>query len=247
MNLAVKEEEKLKFCIILPVYNEETEIRNCVIKIHDFLDKHKSITSIIIVNDGSVDGTMIVLDSIVSSFQNIIIETHVVNKGYGEACRTGFKAALRESFDYALVMDADGTQDPKYITGFMEQMINSIDFIKATRYSKSGRVEGVHWKRRIISWIGNLLAKLVLWTPLSDYTNGFRAISATLLKKMETSDSGFSVLIEEVREAKRLSATFAEVPYVLTVRPSGHGGSKFIYSWAVYKSYLKKLFGISKR
>jgi glycosyltransferase involved in cell wall biosynthesis len=237
-------EEKLKFCIVLPVYNEEKGINDCVMKIHAFLEKHKSITAIIIVDDGSADGSALILDALVTSI-NVIVEKHDVNKGYGEACRTGFKAVLREGFDYALVMDADGTQEPKFITGFVEQMINSVDFIKATRYAKSGRVEGVHWKRRIISLVGNFLARLILRTPLSDYTNGFRAISAKLLEKMETYDNGFSVLIEEVREAKRLNATFAEIPYVLTVRSSGHEVSKFTYSWSIYKSYLNKIFGIA--
>jgi glycosyltransferase involved in cell wall biosynthesis len=243
MSPMIEEEKKLTFCIILPVFNEKTGINDCVQNIYSFLEKNKSIASIIIVNDGSTDGTETVLNDLINRFDNVIVEVHDINKGYGEACRTGFKATLREGFDYALVMDADSTQDPKFISGFMEEMNDSTDFIKATRYSKSGRVEGVHWKRRLISMVGNFLAKLILRTPISDYTNGFRAISAPLLSKMETYDSGFSVLIEEVREAKRLNATFSEVPYVLTVRSNEHGKSKFVYSWSVYKSYLQKIFG----
>lgn len=174
-------------------------------------------------------------------FSVILIIVHLVNSGYGSAVRTGFAAAIRGGFDYALVMDADGTQNPEFIRAFFTPMKDGVDFIKATRYAKGGRIVGVPWTRRIVSWTGNKLAQLAIKTPLTDYTNGFRAISTDLLRRLNTLENGFPVLMEEIYLAKKLGGTFAEVPYTLNVRQGCKSKSKFVYSIAVYITYVKYL------
>lgn len=229
------------FCIILPMYNEEQGARDCIVRIAEFLQTVPCRTAIIAVNDGSTDNTGAVLFTTQETVPCLIVETRKVNGGYGGANRTGFEAAIRERFDYAIVMDADGTQDPMFIARFFGPMCNSIDFIKATRYSPTSQVQGVPFKRRAISWLGNKLARLVLRLPITDYTNGFRAIKTDILTRLHTKERGFSMLIEEVSLAKQLGATFAEVPYTLTARTSDGSKSKFTYSWSVYRAYLKHL------
>ncbi|MBK7838024.1 MAG: glycosyltransferase [Candidatus Obscuribacter sp.] len=111
--------------------------------------------------------------------------------GYGAANRTGFLAAKREGFVYAIVMDADGTQEPRFIERFFEPMRHSIDFIKASRYIKGSAVVGVTAQRRLVSWIGNIIARIILRLPLTDYTNGFRAIKTDLACKLITKSVDF--------------------------------------------------------
>ncbi len=231
------------FCVVLPMYNEEKSADKCVSGIADYLRGLHTRTAIVAVNDGSSDNTIAVLQELKREFKNLIIVDCKVNGGYGAANRAGFRAAIDNGFDYALVMDADGTQDPVYIEQFLRPMMLSYDFIKATRYCRYSKVEGVSFKRRLVSLVGNKLAKLYLQTPISDYTNGFRAIKCTLLARMMTKEKGFSMLIEEVVQAKRLHAKFFEVPYTLTCRAKGESVSKFVYSFRVYGSYLKQLFG----
>lgn len=230
------------FCIVLPMYNEVDSARKCIDGIAGFLRSEGLSGSIIAVNDGSVDGTSELLCRLQTEYPELQVETHRVNGGYGSAVRTGFQAAIRDGCDYALVMDADGTQRPDFIRGFFEPMRAGIDFIKATRYAKNGRVVGVPWSRRVISWVGNKLAQVALRTPLTDYTNGFRAISTKLLPGLVTTERGFPVLLEEVYLARKLGATFAEVPYTLEVRQDSESESKFVYSFDVYAAYLKYIF-----
>lgn len=231
------------FCVVLPMYNEGNSAEKCVSGIADYLSELHTRTAIIAVNDGSSDNTIDVLNELKKQYPNLIIVDCKQNGGYGAANRAGFRAAIDNGFDYALVMDADGTQNPVYIEQFLRPMMLSVDFIKATRYSRHSRVEGVSFKRRMISLVGNRMAKLYLRTPISDYTNGFRAIKCTLLARMMTQEKGFSMLVEEVVQAKKLHATFFEVPYTLTCRAQGESVSKFVYSFRVYGSYLKQLFG----
>lgn len=237
--------ERLKklpaFCIILPMYNEENSAQKCVSGIAEFLETLHARTAIIAVNDGSADNTLSVLQSLSEIYPNLIIVNCVKNGGYGDANRAGFRAAIDHGFDYALVMDGDGTQHPVFIEQFLRPMMLSYDFIKATRYSPFSKVEGVSFKRRMISLIGNKLAKLFIRVPVTDYTNGFRAIKCTLLARMMTKEKGFSMLVEEVVQGKKLGAKFYEVPYTLTARCEGESMSKFVYSLRVYGSYLKHL------
>lgn len=230
------------FCVILPMYNEQDSAQMCIGGIADFISTLHSRTAVIAVNDGSTDNTLGVLKELSEIYPNLIVVDCAQNGGYGEANRAGFRAAIEHGFDYALVMDGDGTQHPIFIEQFLRPMMLSYDFIKATRYSPFSRVEGVSFKRRFISLVGNKLAQAFIRVPITDYTNGFRAIKCTLLARMMTKEKGFSMLIEEVVQGKKLGAKFYEVPYTLTARRNGESLSKFVYSLRVYGSYLKHLF-----
>jgi len=231
------------FCVILPMFNEEENAETCVTRVAQFLDAIPVRTGIIAVDDGSSDATGQILRRLARGMPGLVVVIHQRNQGYGAANRTGFSVALRDGYDYALVMDADCTQHPDGIAAFFDPMRRGVEMIKATRYAKGGRVEGVPWHRLIVSWAGNRLARVVINCGLTDFTNGFRAIHRRLLCQLSTTESGFAMLMEEVRCAYRLGATFDEVPYTLTVRSAGGGKSKFIYSWPVYRKYLAYLFG----
>ena len=224
------------------MYNERGNVGPCLRRLDAFLRGVPARTAIIAVDDGSGDGTLDELRQLSPAISGLMIEARPRNGGYGAANRTGFSVAVREGFEYALVMDADGTQDPAFIGAFLAPMRAGVAFIKATRYARGGRVVGVGRRRYLISWAGNRLTQAVLRCGLTDYTNGFRAIRTSLLKRLETHDTGFAMLLEEVCAARRLGATFAEVPYTLTVRKDDESASKFSYSWSVYMTYLKYLF-----
>lgn len=230
------------FCIALPVYNEAAAIENCINGIAAFLKTVPSRTAIIAVDDGSRDETWDILGRLQRDVPSLIIERHVENRGYGGAQRTLCQLAVDHGFDYALVMDADGTQAPHFIGNFFEPMKQRIDFVKATRYDKNGSVEGVPWQRYWISRIGNLLAQIVMGLPVTDFSNGFRAIRTEAWSRIKTTETNFVVLIEEVYLAGKLGLSFAEVPYVLTVRKEEGSESKFTYQWGIYRQYLRYVF-----
>jgi dolichol-phosphate mannosyltransferase len=230
------------FCIVLPVYNESQGIERCVRDIAAYLATIDARTGIITVDDGSTDTSLEILKRLATSIPNLIVHSHEQNQGYGGANRTGCRLAKQHGFDYGLVMDADGTQGVQFIGRFLEPMRRGVDFIKATRYAKGGRVEGVHWKRKLVSRVGNKLAQWLMGVPLTDFTNGFRAIRTEVWSRLATTERNFAMLIEEVHLAKKLRVTFDDVPYVLTARPKNGGASKFVYSWRVYKRYAQYLF-----
>jgi len=230
------------FCIVVPMYNEELNAERCVSAIHEFIGKLKYKSAVIAVNDGSMDKTGEILKKMSNKLNNLIIETHEKNKGYGMANLTGAKRAFKEGYDYALFMDADLTQNVNYIYPFIEEMNKGIDFIKATRYAKGGGVKDVPFNRWVVSRIGNFIIKIFFRLPLTDYTNGFRAVKTCLLSQIECKDRTFSYLIEEVKKISKIAKSYAEVPYILTVRESKYSKSKFQYSPKIYYKYLSYLF-----
>jgi len=237
----MNKKNKSLFCIIVPMYNEENNAERCINKIIEYIKGNNLDSKLIIVDDGSKDNTNLILQRMSSKFSNLIVEVHKNNKGYGAANITGAKRAYDEGFEYALFMDADLTQDVKYIDPFIKYMNESIDFIKATRYAKGGKTKGVPLKRWIVSKIGNLLAKFLLRLPITDYTNGFRAVKTSILHKINCEERGFAYLVEEVNKSSKFAKSYAEVPYTLTVRENDFSKSKFNFSLSTYLKYLRRL------
>lgn len=234
--------KEFSFCIVVPMYNEERNAERSVKVLREFLNGIDVRSSLIAVNDGSTDKTGEILKGLSRHADGLIVETHEKNCGYGAANVTGAKRAFEEGFDYVLFMDADLTQHVDYIYSFMKEMGKGIDFIKATRYARGGGVRGVSFRRWLVSWVGNLLARIFVGLPLTDYTNGFRAAKTSILAQIHCNETGFAYLLEEVLRVSRIAKSYAEVPYILTVRDGTSSKSKFRYNLRVYYTYLKYLF-----
>ena len=99
----VSMEDRKQTYVIIPAYNEETRVRPVIEAIADMGFK------IILVNDGSSDGTLDVLKDVQMKYpENIFIYSHVINRGVGLAMQTGFEAVLKHNPKYIVNIDADG-------------------------------------------------------------------------------------------------------------------------------------------
>ena len=140
----------MNICIVIPIYNEEIIVKESIETILAYTSNRVHNVSIIAVNDGSNDSTEHVLQQINNRDEDnkLILLSHQNNKGYGAALNTGINYALLNNYDYALFMDSDLTNHPKYINLFIDKMCEGYEYIKATRYGKGGTVRGVSWKYR---------------------------------------------------------------------------------------------------
>jgi dolichol-phosphate mannosyltransferase len=235
----VKEAMKVypSFVVALPMYNEEVCAEKSVRAIFAVLDNIKLPCAIVAVNDGSHDNTLQILEKIKPEFESLFIVNHGINRGYGSAIKSAYQFGIEHGYDYVLFMDADLTQDPRYILDFVPHMINGVEFIKASRYIKDSQVIGVPRFRKIISSFGNAFARIAFRLPVTDYTNGFRAVKTSLAQQFSLEANRFEILVEEMWQAKYLTKSFAEVSYSLSSRENA-GDSKFQYNLNVYKHYL---------
>ena len=216
------------------MYEEEGAAEACVKAVCNELRNLTNRSVLIVVNDGSKDGTQEILQRLTLSEKPLIVVNHLSNRGYGAALRTGLEEAAKNGYDYALFMDSDLTNDPHDIPRFITQMEQGVDVIKATRYSKGGKVSGVPFYRVAISVCGNLLARLLFGLPIHDCTNGFRAGKVGLMMQMNLTENRFPIIMEELYWCRFLAQTYAEVPVTLTNRKPGQRATSFVYKPAVF-------------
>lgn len=229
------------FVIALPMYNEEAYAEKCIQAIFPVLDGIKLLNAVVAINDGSHDNTLSILRRLRLGYKRLHIVDHHINLGYGAAIKSAYQFGIEHGYDYVLFMDADLTQDPHYILNFLPHMINGIDFIKASRYIKGSRVIDVPHFRVIISSLGNTFARLAFHLPITDYTNGFRAVKTSIAEHFQLKENHFAILVEEMWQAKHFAKTYAEVCYLLSARRNAED-SKFKYDFNIYKHYLKYCF-----
>ena len=236
------------FCVIIPMFNEESGAEVCVRSVCPALAAIPYPSKLITVNDGSRDRTGAILDRLAPELPKLLVVHHANNAGYGAALRTGIQKAAECSFDYALFMDSDLTNDPADIPKFVALMEQGIDVIKASRFVTGGRMQGVPWQRSIFSVTGNLVARPLFHNGVRDCTNGFRAVKVDILKRMDLHERGFPIIVEELYQARFLARTYAEVPVVLTSRTADQRTTAFTYKPAIMCKYfgyaLKAFLGI---
>lgn len=237
----VLKESCMKICIVVPMHNEEAMAKKSLETIIGYASQLPIPVTTVVINDGSTDRTLEIVNSVAHNSGKGILEvvTHQNKMGYGAALRTGMKYAIDNDYGYALFMDCDLTNHPRYLSLFYDKIKEGYEYIKATRYAEGGNVRGVPLFRMAVSIIGNGIARLLYRLPLTDPTNGFRAVKIDVLKKMDLKEPGFPIIMEELYQAKSITSSFCEVPYVLTARKETDGRTHFSYSLATCLKYFK--------
>jgi dolichol-phosphate mannosyltransferase len=225
--------------VVIPMFNEEAGAAHCVAAVTAVLPALGRRSGLIIVEDGSGDGTAEVLDRVRRNGADFTLIHHDRNRGYATALRTGAAEAHRLGYEYVLFMDSDLTNPPEHIAHFLPAIDRGADVIKGCRYGFGGRVVGVPFWRYIISRVGNLLVTPLFAVGVRDSTNGFRCIRTEVFLSLPYTERGFASIMEELYWAKRLGCTFANVPTALYNRSEGLRGSSFSYKPATFYRYLR--------
>jgi glycosyltransferase involved in cell wall biosynthesis len=227
------------FAVVIPMFNEKSGAVKCIDEISKSLKQIDANSKIIAVDDGSSDGTPEILNGLLKKNQNLYVLLHQQNQGYGGALKTGIKKAHELGLAYVLFMDSDLTNQPSDIIHFFKKMELNADVIKATRYSDGGQVVGVPFKRRIISRVGNVIARKLLRLPITDPTNGFRALRTNLANSFDFKEKGFPIIMEELYLLSAMKLIYENVPVTLTNRSSEGRESSFSYTPTQLLNYLK--------
>lgn len=204
--------ERREVLIIVPAYNEEGGIRDVLRRVPGEVMGYEVKT--VVVDDGSTDAT-----AAIAREEGVPVVTHVVNRGQGDALRTGFAIAIEEGADIVINLDADGQYQPEEIDRLVKPIIeDEADFVLGSRfmgyYQEAGSVRhvGVVFFSRMIS--------LMTGIKVSDCTNGFRAIRVSELHKLNLREDRFNAN-EIILEALKNKLRFAQVPISMTSRSAG--------------------------
>jgi dolichol-phosphate mannosyltransferase len=181
--------------------------------------------SILIVDDGSPDGTGALAESMARDHPGRIGVLHRSGKlGLGTAYRAGFRRALDEGADVIVQMDADFSHSPRYIPVFLEAL-PAADAVFGSRYVPGGRLDE-RWglARLALSRFGNSYARTILGLGLLDVTGGFRAWKRSTLASMpldQIRSNGYVFQVEMAYVATRLGFHIVESPIYFEDRRLG--------------------------
>ncbi|MDO8736496.1 MAG: polyprenol monophosphomannose synthase [Thermoleophilia bacterium] len=211
------------FTVILPTYNEKENLERFVMRLLEVFDANSLDGRIIVVDDGSPDGTGQIADSLATRLDNLSVIHRAEKQGIGPAYVAGFKQALTTDTQYIMEMDCDFSHDPANIPAFLKA-IEQADLVLGSRYVPGGRVENWGLLRRLISRWGGLYARLVLGIPVNDLTGGNKCFRREVLEALDldaVSSQGYGFQIEMTYRAIRKGFRVKEIPITFSDRQLG--------------------------
>lgn len=231
--------------VIIPTYNEKENIERMVRKV--FSLKHPF--DLLIVDDGSPDGTAIIVKKLMQEFQGkLFLEERKGKLGLGTAYIHGFQWALQGNYQTIFEMDCDFSHNPDDLIRLQEACVNGADVAIGSRYVKGGKIENWPKGRILMSYFASVYVRMVLWIPIHDTTAGFKCYKRKVLERInfdEIKFVGYAFQIEMKYTAYKLGFKLIEVPITFIDRTEGESKmSKGIFKeafWGVLKMRFKKI------
>lgn len=172
----------MKNLVIIPTYNEKENIEKMIRKVMSLKDGFH----LLIVDDGSPDGTGQIVKDLQSEFpEKLHIEERSGKLGLGTAYLHGFNWGLKRGYEYLFEMDADFSHNPDDLTRLLDACINKGgDMSIGSRYVKGGKVANWDRKRLLLSFFASWYVRIILWVGIHDTTAGFKCYNRKVLEKI---------------------------------------------------------------
>ena len=206
--------------VIVPTYNERENVRRLI----DAVLAQDARIEMLIVDDGSPDGTGALVDEIMASNDRVNVLQRPRKMGLGTAYIAGFRWALERDYEYVMEMDADFSHDPIHLPQFLSA-VEGADLVLGSRYQQ-GRVTVVNWPitRLILSYCANIYARAVTGLPVWDATGGFKCFRRSVLEAIDLDrvrSNGYAFQIEMSFRAWKRNFRITEIPIVFVDRTEG--------------------------
>ena len=217
--------------VFMPAFNDEGTIAGLVGDALAVLPALADDYEVVVVNDGSTDGTAAVLEELARGEPRLRVVQHEVNRGYGAALRTGFASATKELVFYT---DGDGQYDVRELAKLRPLLAGGVDIVNGYKIK---RADG--WQRKALGAAYNRLAHLLFSIPIRDVDCDFRLLRRRAFEGVELSSSSGSICVEMIHKLHRAGRVFAEVP--VNHYPRAHGRSQFLTAARVSRTALDLL------
>lgn len=216
---------------MFPCYNDANSIGGLVDDVYKVLSPMVAEVEVIVVNDGSSDGSRGVLDTLAPSRPWLRVIHHEVNRGYGGALITGFSAAKHEWIFYT---DGDAQYDAREAALLVPLASEDVDIVQGF---KIGRGDAMY--RRIIGRCYHHVVKLLFRLPGRDTDCDFRLFRRQLIVDTPLTSTSGVICVEMMRNFAEANARFVETGVHHYFRPSGK--SQFFRLPAISRSAVQLL------
>lgn len=234
-----------KNLVIIPTYNEKENVE----KMLRYVFALPKEFHVLIVDDGSPDGTADIVKKLQSEFpEKLFIEERKGKLGLGTAYIHGFKWAIARLYDYIFEMDCDFSHNPDDLIRLLAACENGSDVAIGSRYTKGGGVKNWPWGRILMSYFASVYVRIVLWLPIKDTTAGFKCYKRKVLEAIKLDSikfMGYAFQIEMKYDAYKKGFKLTEVPILFKDREEGYSKmSTKIFKeafWGVLQMRFKKV------
>ena len=232
--------------VIIPTYNEKENIEAIIRKVFSLEGNF----NILIIDDGSPDGTATIVKSLQEEFPEKLFMIEREGKlGLGTAYLTGFKWSLEKGYDYIFEMDADFSHNPDDLIRLYKACAeDGADLAIGSRYCHG--VSVVDWpiSRIVMSYYASVYVRMVLGMKIYDTTAGFKCYSRKVLETIDLDAiemKGYGFQIEMKYTTYKLGFKIKEVPIIFINRQLGtskmSGGIFGEAFWGVIKLKFRKI------
>lgn len=216
--------------VFFPCYNDKGTIASLVLDARTVLEKITDDYEIIVVDDGSTDGSRDLLLAMQGDTPQLKLVMHENNRGYGGALRSGFKAASKELVVYT---DGDGQYDVKELPLLLEKMADGIDVVNGYKIKRNDPLY-----RIVIGWLYQYFIKALFQIKIKDVDCDFRLIRKKAVEAIKLESNTGTICIELVKKIEKAGFKFKEVGVHHYFRT--YGKSQFFN----FKRVFKTLSGI---
>jgi glycosyltransferase involved in cell wall biosynthesis len=197
---------------VMPAFNEEANLEQSVGRMAAALTALARAFEVIVVDDGSRDGTAEVLERLQAIHPRLRVVRHPVNRGYGAALRSGFAAAR---YPWVFLMDADNQFDPADVAVLLARAADA-DIVAGYRKQRRDPLP-----RRLNAWAFFTLVTILFGRLARDVNCAFKLMRRDLLARMELHSEGALINTEVFVLARQLHARVVEVPIQHYPRTNG--------------------------
>ena len=208
--------------IIIPTFNEIENIEKIIRKIFSLTKPFH----ILIIEDGSPDGTATVVKKLIKEFpKRLYIEERQEKLGLGTAYIHGFKWALKKDYEFIFEMDADFSHNPEDLTRlYNANTLEGGDLAIGSRYVNGVNIVNWPMSRLLMSFFASKYVKIITGMPIHDSTAGFKCYRRKVLEKLKLNEIifvGYAFQIEMKFKAWKYNFKIIEVPVIFTDRKEG--------------------------
>lgn len=235
----------MKNIVIIPTYNEKENVENIIRAVMGLSE----VFHVLIVDDGSPDGTADIVKNLQNEFSDsLFIEERSGKLGLGTAYIHGFKWALKNDYDFIFEMDADFSHDPNDLPRLLFACRDeNYNMSVGSRYCKGGKVENWPFGRWLMSYFASVYVRMVLFINIKDTTAGFACYQRKVLETLDLDDIwfiGYAFQIEMKYSTLKSGFKIKEVPVTFIDRVYGESKMNMgIFKeafWGVLKLRRKK-------
>lgn len=207
--------------VIIPTYNEKENIEKIIRKVFSLPFAFE----VLIIDDGSPDGTAEIVKSLQTEFPNQLhIEQRSGKLGLGTAYIHGFKWTLSKNYEYIFEMDADFSHNPEDLIRLREACLNGADMAIGSRYVKGVNVVNWPMGRVLMSYFASMYVRWITRITIQDATAGFKCYRRVVLESIPMDKIkfvGYAFQIEMKFTAIKYGFNVVEVPIIFTDRTEG--------------------------